>query len=276
MHPDDRKHPFSKIKEIDWNFITMLNLFKVLTLFLLSIAPLVAAPLKVGVTAGPHAIIMEKVKELAKTEGIDIQVIEFNDFIIPNVALNDKELDINSYQHQPFLDEQIKTRGYKIKSAGKTVLMPMGIYSKTLTKLSELKDNSKIAIPADPTNGGRALKLLEREGLLTLKPSHNPSILDIVENPKKLTILEIDAPQLPRTLEDVQAAVINTDWVLLAGVDPTLALAIEDKNSPYANVFAVGIDENRPEVKKLIEIYQSEKTKEFINEKFKGAVLPAW
>ncbi len=246
------------------------------SLFVLSITSLVAAPLKVGVTAGPHAIIMEKVKELAKAEGIDIQVIEFNDFILPNIALNDKELDINSYQHQPFLDEQIKSRGYTIKSAGKTILMPLGIYSKTLKKLADLKEKSKIAIPSDPTNGSRALKLLEKEGLITLKPVTLPSILDIVENPKHLTLLEIDAPQLPRILDDVDAAVINTDWVFLAGLDPNTALVTEDKNSPYANVFAIRENEHRPEIERLIQIYQSAPIEKFIQEKFKGAILPAW
>ncbi len=251
-------------------------LLTALIFFILLINPLVAISLKVGVSAGPHAMIMEKVKELAKAEGLEIKVIEFNDFILPNVALNDKELDINSYQHEPYLDEQIKNRGYKIKSAGKTVLMPLGIYSKKLTKLADLKEKSKIAIPSDPTNGGRALKLLENVGLLKLKPSDNPSILDITENPKKLSIVEIEAPQIPRTLEDVDAAVINTDWVLVAGLDPQAAIAMEDKNSPYANVFAVRQDETRPEVERLIKIYQSDRVKEFITTTFKGAVLPAW
>lgn len=252
---------------------------KLLTAFsfiFLSISSLSAVPLKVGVVAGPHAMIMEKVKELAHAKGLEIQVIEFNDFILPNMALNDKEIDINSYQHQPYLDEQVKSRGYKIKAAGKTVLMPMGIYSKKIQKLADLKENAKVAIPNDPTNGGRALKLLEKEGLIKLKPSENPSILDIAENPKKLSIIEVDAPQVPRTLDDVDAAVINTDWVHLAGLDPQTALAVESKDSPYANIFAIREDENRPEVEKLIKIYQSEPIKKFINEKFNGAVLPAW
>lgn len=253
-----------------------MRMLTALAFFILSISQLVASPLKIGVTAGPHAMIMEKVKELAKVEGIDIQVIEFNDFILPNVALNDKELDMNSYQHQPYLDEQVKNRGYKIKSVGKTVLMPLGIYSKKLKTLADLKEKSKIAIPSDPTNGGRALKLLEKEGLIKLKPSDNPSVLDIIESPKKLSIIEIEAPQVPRALEDVDAAVINTDWVLVAGLDPHAALAMEDKNSPYANVLAVRQDENRLEVEKLIKIYQSEPVKAFINSTFKGAVLPAW
>lgn len=243
---------------------------------LFTLPSLIAAPLKVGVTAGPHAMIMEKVKEFAKAEGIDIQVVEFNDFILPNTALNDKELDINSYQHQPFLDEQVKSRGYKIKSVGKTVLMPLGIYSKVHKNLADLKEKSKVAIPSDPTNEGRALKLLEKEGLIKLRSVENPTILDIVENSKKLVILEIEAPQLPRTLDDVDAAVINTDWVLLAGLDPQSALSVEDKNSPYANVFAIREDEARPEVFRFIQIYQSEPTKTFIQEKFKGAILPAW
>ena len=253
-----------------------MKLLAAFSLFILSITPLAATPLKIGVTAGPHAIIMEKVKELAKAEGIEVQVIEFNDFILPNIALNDKELDLNSYQHQPFLDEQVTNRGYKIKSAGKTILMPLGIYSHTLKKLADLKEKSKIAIPSDPTNGGRSLKLLEKEGLIKLKPAINPSILDITDNPKKLTLLEIDAPQLPRTLDDVDAAVINTDWVFLSGLDPKTALATEDKNSPYANIFAIREDEHRPEVEKFIKIYQSEPIKLFIQEKFKGAILPAW
>lgn len=253
-----------------------MKLLTAFVFFFLFISSLAAAPLKVGVVAGPHAMIMEKVKELAKAEGIEIQIIEFNDFILPNMALNDGEIDINSYQHQPYLDEQIKSRGYKIKAAGKTVLMPMGIYSKKIHKLAELQENSKIAIPNDPTNGGRALKLLEKEGLLKLRPSENPSILDIAENPKNLTILEIDAPQVPRTLDDVDAAIINTDWIHLANIDPETALTVEDKNSPYANVFAIRTDENRPEVEKLIKIYQSEPIKAFIKEKFKGSVLPAW
>lgn len=253
-----------------------MKFLKAFAFLILTLSPLHAAPLKVGVTAGPHAIIMDKVKELAKAQGIDIQVIEFNDFILPNMALSDKEIDINSYQHQPFLEEQVKARGYNIKSAGKSVLMPLGIYSKPLKKISDLKNKSKIAIPSDPTNEGRALKLLEKEGLITLKAGDNPSVLDIQDNPKELSFLEIDAPQLPRTLDDVDAAVINTDWVLLAGLDPRSALSFEDKNSPYANIFVIRKDETRPEIFQLISIYQSEPIKEFIKETFKGAVIPAW
>lgn len=253
-----------------------MKFFSFIGVLIFSLSTLSAESLKVGVTAGPHAMIMDKVKELAKAEQIDIKVIEFNDFILPNTALNDKEIDMNSYQHQPFLDEQVKARGYNIKSAGKSVLMPLGIYSKSVVDLSSLKNKAKIAIPSDPTNEGRALKLLESKGLITLNKSDNPSVLDISNNPKEFTFLEIDAPQLPRILDDVDAAVINTDWVLLAGINPVSALALEDKNSPYANVFAIRTDEKRPEIFQLIKIYQSELVKEFILQTFKGAVIPAW
>jgi D-methionine transport system substrate-binding protein len=253
-----------------------MKLFTSLTILFLSISQLAAASLKVGVTAGPHAMIMEKVKELAKDKGLDIQIVEFNDFILPNVALNDKEIDVNSYQHQPYLDEQVKNRGYKLKSVGKTVLMPLGIYSKKIKALSEIKENSKIAIPNDPTNGGRALKLLETQGFIKLNPSENPTILDIKENPQNLSIIEIDAPQVPRTLEDVDAAIINTDWVLVGGLDPKSALSFENKDSPYANVIAVRDDETRPEVTEFVKLYQSEPVKVYIKETFKGAVIPAW
>lgn len=253
-----------------------MRLLKIFSFILLSISSLNAASLKVGVTAGPHAMIMEKVKELAKAEGIEVEIVEFNDFILPNMALNDSEIDLNSYQHQPYLDEQVANRGYKIKSAGKTVLMPLGIYSNKIKLLTDLKEGAKIAIPNDPTNGGRALKLLEKEGLIKLKASDNPCVLDIIDNPKKLSLLEIDAPQVPRTLDDVDVAITNTDWILLAGIDPQSALATEDKNSPYANIIAIRSEETRPEVNQLIKIYQSDPIKFFIQDKFKGAILPVW
>jgi len=253
-----------------------MKLLSALTIFFLSIAAAVSAPIKVGVTAGPHAMIMEKVKEMAKVQGLDVQIVEFSDFVTPNIALNDKAIDLNSYQHQPYLDDQIKTRGYKFKSAGKTVLMPLGIYSKKIKALKDLKDQAKIAIPNDPTNGGRALKLLEKEGLIKLKPSENPTILDVSENLRKFSIIEIEAPQVPRTLDDVEIAIINTDWVVMAGLDPKSALAREEKDSPYANVIAIRTDENRPEIAQLVEIYHSKQLKDFINTQFKGAAIPAW
>lgn len=250
-----------------------------LRIILLSCSLTVSAfAFKVGVTAGPHAMILEQVKKEAAKVGLDIQVVEFNDFILLNEALNEGDLEVNSYQHQPFLTEQVKQKGYKLVGIGKTVLMPMGVYSSKLKALAEIKAGDKIAIPNDPTNAGRALRLLEANGLLKLKPDVElPSILDITDNPEKLKIIEIDAPQLPRSLEDVSVAVINTDWVVLAKMDPQKALVMESKDSPYTNILVVReADKDKDEVKKFVELYHLPKIKSYIEEEFKGAVIPVW
>ncbi len=239
----------------------------------------VHAKLKVGVTAGPHAEIMAFLKDEGKKEGLEIEVIEFNDFILPNTALSEGELDANSYQHEPFLKDQNETRGLKLASVAKTILLPLGIYAEKLTDLAVLPYGAKIAIPNDVTNGGRALRLLEKMGLLTLKPEAGltPSVLDIATNPKHLKIVEVEAPQLPRVLPDVDIAVINTDWVLVSGLDPQKALAKEDTTSPYANILvAKACDVDKPEIKKLVTLYHSDATRKFIQSTFKGAVLPSW
>ncbi len=229
---------------------------------------------KLGVTAGPHAMIAAKVAEIAKTDGLDIDVIEFNDFVLPNIALNQGDLDANSYQHQPFLETQIKNRCFKLVSVGKTVLMPMGGYSGKIKDLKELKEGALVGIPNDPTNGGRALLLLEKQGLLTLKKKDLPSVLDIATNPKKLTIKEMDAPQLPRSLADLDLAIINTDWVVLAKMDPKSALFMEDKASPYVNIIVVReATKDNDDVKKLVKAYQSDDIKKYVEKTFNGAIL---
>ena len=234
--------------------------------------------LKVGVTSGPHALILEHVKERAKKQGLDVKIIEFDDFILPNAALNQGDIQVNSYQHQPFLDEQVKNRRYTIHSIGKSVLMPMGIYSHKIKSLDEIQHAAKIGVPNDPTNGGRALLLLQKAGLITIKADvQQPTLLDIIGNPKDLKIVELDAPQLPRSLEDLDAAVINTDWVFLAKMNVKSAIYIEAPDSPYVNIIAVKMgDENLPEIKRFMDLYHSEDTKKFIEEIFKGAVLPGW
>jgi len=232
---------------------------------------------KLGVTAGPHAMIAEEVVKIAKKDGLTIEVVEFNDFILPNIALNQGDLDANSYQHQPFLDNQIKDRGFKLASVAKTVLMPLGVYSKKVKNLTEIKEGTTIGIPNDPTNGGRALLLLEKVGLITLKNKDLPGIFDIADNPKKLDIKELDAPQLPRSLDDLDLAVINTDWVILGKLDPHSALISEATDSPYTNVIATRIGEqDNEDVKKLVKAYQSSEVKNFIQAKFAGAIIPAW
>jgi D-methionine transport system substrate-binding protein len=250
---------------------------KIIILVAFMMAGAGAAPLKIGVVAGPHAMIMEKVKEEAKKAGLELQLVEFNDFMLPNKALNDKELDANSYQHNPYLVEQNKALGYKLVSIGKTVLMPLGAYPGKVKALADLKDGDQIAIPNDPTNGGRALKLLEKAALLTLKPCDNPTPLDIKDNPKNLKIIELESPQLPRSLEDVAMAVINTDWVILAKLDPKTAVITEEKDSPYANIIATREgEESRAELRQLVDIYHSKEIRAYIEKEFKGAVITAW
>lgn len=250
--------------------------FLLASLFLTA-TPSLAAPLKIGVTAGPHGMIMEKVKEEAKKQGLEIESIEFSDFILPNTALDQGDLDANSYQHQPYLDDQVKSKGYKIISIGKTVLMPMGIYSKSLKKIDDLKEGAKIGIPNDPSNGARALKLLETAGVIKLKKVEMPSVLDITDNPKKINIVELEAPQVLRSLDDVDCAITNTDWAVLAKIDPQSAILHEGKESPYANVIAIRqCSKENESLKKLVEVYHSPVIKDYIVTEFKGAVIPAW
>ncbi len=237
-------------------------------------------PLKIGVTAGPHAEVMDFVKQLAEKDGLKIQVIEFNDFIQPNVALHQGDIDLNSFQHQPYLDNVVTDRKFDLVSVAKTVIFPMGIYSKKVKTYDELKPGAIVAIPNDPTNGGRALALLEAQKVIKLKSGlgHKASAADIIENPKRLTVKELDAAQIPRSLADVDLAAINTNYAMTAGMVPTKdAMALEDGNSPYACVIAVRTkDKDNPAIQKLITLYQSEAVKKFIADHFKGSVLAAW
>jgi D-methionine transport system substrate-binding protein len=236
--------------------------------------------LKVGVTAGPHAEVMEVVKKIAEKDGLNIEIVEFNDYIQPNVALNQGDIDVNSFQHKPYLDNIIKDRNYNIVSVGNTVIFPMGIYSSKLKNIADLQSGAIVAIPNDPTNGGRALLLLEKIGLIKLKPGVGlkAAVTDIIENPKNIVIKELDAAQIPRSLADLDIAAINTNYAITAGLVPTKdAIAIEDINSPYANIIAVrSKDKENPAVQKLIKAYHSDEVKAFIQEHFKGSVAAAW
>lgn len=234
-------------------------------------------PIKVGVTAGPHAQIFEQVKKLADKEGLKIQIVEFSDYIQPNAALAAGDLDANSYQHKPFLDQQVKDRGYKLVSVGYTVNFPIGLYSKKVKTLGELKEGAKFGIPNDPTNGGRVLLVLQDKGLIKLKPEAGlkATPLDVIDNPKKLKFVELDAAQLPRSLDDLDAAAINTNYALPAGLSPAKdAIAQENAKSPYVNLIAVREqDKTKPWVAKLVKIYQSEEIRKFVQTEFKGAVV---
>ena len=236
--------------------------------------------LKVGATAVPHAEILEQIKpELAK-ENIDLQIVEFNDYVQPNLALNDGELDANFFQHQPYLDEFVAEHSVKLTSAGGVHIEPMGIYSNKVKAVDDLADGATVAIPNDPTNGGRALLLLAKAGVITLQDNNDikATVQSITANPKNIQIQEVEAAQLPRVLDDVDAAVINTNYAMQAGFVPEKdALMIEDSTSPYVNIVAVREgDENKPAIQALMKTLKSDTVKKFIEEKYKGAVVPAF
>lgn len=237
--------------------------------------------LKVGATPVPHAEILEIVKPLLAKQNIDLQIVEFSDYVQPNLALNDKELDANFFQHEPYLDNFISEhKELKLKNAGGVHIEPMGIYSKKIKELTALPDGASIAIPNDPTNGGRSLLLLEKAGLLKLREGAGvkATVQDIADNPKNLKFQEVEAAQVPRTLDDVDAAVINTNFAMQVNLVPTKdALFMEDKTSPYVNIVAVREgDEKRPEIEALMKALTSKEVKDFIDSKYKGAIVPAF
>ncbi|SMG32287.1 MetQ/NlpA family ABC transporter substrate-binding protein [Paraburkholderia susongensis] len=239
--------------------------------------------IKVGTIGGPDAQIWEVVTKVAKREGLNVKVIEFNDYIQPNAALDAGDLDANSFQHQPYLDSQIKQRGYKLVNVGLTYISPLGVYSKKLKSLKDLPQGAKVGVPNDPSNENRALLLLQAQGLIKLKDGaatggNNATPLDVVENPKKIRFVQLDAALLPRSLSDVDVAVINTNFALAAGMQPTRdAIALEDIHSPYANLIAVRAkDKDQPWVKKLVAAYQSEEVRQFIKTQFKGSMVPSF
>ena len=232
--------------------------------------------IKVGASPIPHAEILYVVKPLLEKEGI----IEYTDYVQPNIQLAEKELDANYFQHIPYLEDFSKEHNLDLTYTTKVHIEPMGIYSQKISNLNELKDGATIAIPNDANNGGRALMLLERAGILKLKEGVGitATVNDIAENPKNVQITELEAAMLPRMLRDFDAAVINTNYALEAGLVPTKdALAIESADSPYVNVLALRKgDESRPELKKLGELLNSPEVKKFIEEKYEGAVVPAF
>ena len=237
--------------------------------------------IKVGASPVPHAEILETVKPLLEKEGVKLEIVEFNDYVQPNLATNDKEIDATFFQHEPYLKNFVQEHPeLKLKNVLGVHVEPMGIYSHKIKKLDDLKDGAQVSIPSDPTNGGRALLLLQHAGLLKLKDGAGEAatVQDVVDNPKNLAFKEIEAPQLPRTLDDVDISVINTNWAMQADLVPTRdALFMEDKTSPYVNILVVRQgDENRPEIQALLKVLHSDTVKNFINEKYKGAIIPAF
>ncbi len=236
--------------------------------------------LKVGATPVPHAEILKVIQPILAKDGIELKIVEFTDYVRPNVALAEKELDANFFQHLPYLQQFAADRKLDLVSLIAVHSEPMGVYSKKIKTLNEVPNGGIVAIPNDPTNGGRALSILAQAGLIKMKDGVGVkgTVKDVTDNPKKLVFKELEAPQLPRSLDDVALAVINSNYALEAKLNPTKdALFIEKKDSPYANILAIRKgDEKRPELVKLAKALTSPDVKKFIEDKYKGAVVPAF
>lgn len=237
--------------------------------------------LTVGVTAGPHEDIINQVKKLAAEDGLEIEIVSFSDFVQPNVALVEGELDINSFQTSPFLETTIEESGYDLAQIAPTISIPMGIFSENYKDVSEIKEGDIIGIPNSPTQEGRALQLFEDAKLITLPDGSGQEVTvsDIVENPLNLDFITSEAAQLPSQLQDVGAAGINSNFALDAGLNPQeAAIFIEDvEDLEQANYIVSRTEDKDDEVlAQFVEYYQSDEIKQFIEEEFKGALIPAW
>ncbi|MGL5420097.1 MAG: MetQ/NlpA family lipoprotein [Plesiomonas shigelloides] len=237
--------------------------------------------IKVGVISGAEEQVAEVAKKVAKQQyGLDVELVSFSDYITPNAALADGSLDVNAFQHKPYLDQQIADRGYKLAVVGNSFVYPIAGYSKKIKNVSELADGASVALPNDPTNLGRSLLLLQAQGLIKLKDGSglNATLLDMVDNPKKLKLVELEAPQLPRSLDDVDLAIINTTYASQIGLTPPKdGLFVEDKASPYVNLIVAREDNKDAEnVQKFVKAFQTEEVYQAANEVFKGGVVKGW
>ena len=236
--------------------------------------------IKVGATPVPHAELLNFIKDDLKAQGYTLEIVEFTDYVTPNTALNDKQIDANFFQHVPYMESFAKDKGLKLVSAGKVHVEPLGLYSKKYKSVEELPEGASIAIPNDPSNGGRALILLQAKGLIKLKADAGLEATekDIAENPKNFKFKALEAAQLPRTLEDVDASIINGNYALESGLNPVKdSILLEGEDSPYANIVTVLEGHDKDEkILALLAALQSEKVKNFIAEKYKGGVVPAF
>jgi len=232
----------------------------------------------IGATAVPHAEILNFIKPMLKEQGVDL-VVKESDYTLLNTQLFEKNLDANFFQHKPYLDAQNREQKMDLVSVVNVHIEPFGAYSKKITDIKDLKDGSTVTIPNDPTNGGRALLLLEKQGLIKLKADAGieASPNDIVQNDKKLIIKELDAAMLPRSLDDVELALINTNYALQAGLNPLKdSLLIEDKDSPYANILVARPDNKDSEaIQKIAKALTSPEVKKFIEDNY-PATVPAF
>jgi D-methionine transport system substrate-binding protein len=235
--------------------------------------------LTVGTIAGPETEVAQVAAQVAKQKyGLNVKIIEFSDYNLPNAALQDGSLDANVYQHLPYLKSSMKAHGYALQAIGKTFIYPTAIYSKKIKSLKELPDHAIIAIPNDPSNEARALLLLQTAGLITLKLAPNATIHDIINNPKQLQFKELDAAQLPRVLDDVDAAIINTTFAIPAGLTPSQhAIYSENKDSPYANLIVIRRDSpKKAQLLTWVKALHSEPVKQKAHELFGEGAVAAW
>lgn len=236
--------------------------------------------IKVGTVAGPETDVMQVAADIAEKEfGLEVEIIEFTDYVTPNAALADGSLDANAYQHEPYMNAMVRDRGFDFAIAGRTFIYPIGAYSEKYNSLDELPDGATIALPNDPSNEGRALILLHNHGLIQLDDPTNLEVtpLNIVENPHDYDFREIEAAQLPHILPDVDMAFINNTFAQPAGLLLDDALVSEGRDSPYVNIIAVRAgDEDREEIQQLVEAYQTDEVVAKAEELFKGAAVPGW
>lgn len=233
-----------------------------------------------GVSPVPHAEITEALQEEFKKEGLEVEVKVFDDYVQPNLALDQGDIDANFFQHLPYLENFCKERNLDLVSIGKVHIEPIGIYSDKIKSLDEIKDGDSVLIPSDPTNGRRALLLLEKAGLITLTDNTKEDLTekDIKDNPKNLDFSAADPANVANLYKDVTIAAINTNFALGAGLNPSKdALILEDKDSPYANIIVVKKgNENKEKFQKLIKVFNSEACKKFIEEHYNGEIYPAF
>ncbi|WP_032093761.1 MetQ/NlpA family lipoprotein [Necropsobacter rosorum] len=238
--------------------------------------------IKVGIQTGPEMSVAEVAKQIAKEKyNLDVELVPFTDYVTPNAALENKLIDANAFQHKPYLDSQIKDRGWTdLVIVGNTFVYPIAAYSKKVKNINELKEGATVAIPNDPTNGGRSLLLLQAQGLIKLKDAANltQTVLDIVENPKKLNIQTLDANLIPRALDQVDLAIINNTFAGQAGLFPSRdAIFIEDKDSPYVNII-VARDDNKtdPDIQNFVKAYNTDEVYQKAMSEFQDSVVKGW
>ena len=255
----------------------ILALLVALALFVVSCGK--GEKLKVGATPVPHGEFLKLVKDDLKKQGVDLEIVEFNDYILPNKALADKSIDANFFQHVPYMEDFAKRNNIPLVSVGNVHLEPMALYSKKIKNIKDLKPNDTLIIPNDPTNGGRALILLDKAGIIKLKDNKklDSTTKDIASNPKKIKIVTLSNEQIAPRLVEVAGAIINSNFAINAGVTKNEIILQEDKNSPYANVVTVlKGNGNDPRIQKLMKALQSEKVKKYIEEKYEGRIIPAF